>query len=77
MFDSQFCSEIFRPWNSPCVNSLFSATSTYVVLGIFTFVGFPLFYLNLRLVDNFIEHNYDKATFKASVKQKLKRKHAK
>ncbi len=76
IYDSQFFSEIFRPWNSPIIQNLFADSSTFIVFGVFVLVGFPLFYMNLRLIDNFIKTEYNRELFKQRIKEKFRKKRA-
>lgn len=67
IFDSQFMQEFLKPWRSDVFHNLNQNVTNYVILGVFFLVAFPIFFQNLRWIEVFIQHEYDKTETKLAI----------
>ncbi|WP_407386059.1 HAD-IC family P-type ATPase [Ruminococcus sp.] len=58
IFDSQLVQQMFRPMNSPSVQSLLSDTNNYLVLRLFLYIAVPVFILISFAAENYSRKEY-------------------
>lgn len=49
-------SQFFQPWNSPIFINLFSDWRNAVIIGVFVFVGAPIYVISSKLLESFFSH---------------------